>query len=202
MPETSSNGDEPCVFLDDSPGLAQWSFADQAHYKSVTIPADEHSVLVNNGLSLKLFDRFSASWVEGSLFDPSTTRLCTPPIPTSSSYAPLHYAVSGTNHTLNKVISNQADCLKELSLHQYMAFSSLCGGPRLQWLNILRELALCSLSFRCEEVHTLITQAAWQIGPLSDGVHEWHEELSHPVFGRTILCVLNSHLNNIEANWL
>jgi len=50
-----------------------------------------------------------------------------------------------------------------------------------------KELASPSLSFRREEVHVLITQAAWQLGPLSEGVRDWHVDLSIPNFGKTIL---------------
>ena len=44
-----------------------------------------------------------------------------------------------------------------------------------------------SLSFLREEVHTLITQAAWHLGPLSDSVREWHIDLEIPSFGWTLL---------------
>ncbi|KAF8256569.1 hypothetical protein EI94DRAFT_1821920 [Lactarius quietus] len=76
------------------------------------------------------------------------------------------------------------------------------SGPRLQWPNIARELSSLSLSFRREEVHTLITQAAWQIGPLSDGVREWHIDLEIPSFGSTLLHELECLLERVEANWL
>ena len=83
-----------------------------------------------------------------------------------------------------------------------MAFSGLRSGPRLQWLNIARELSSPSLSFRREEVHTLITQAAWHLGPLSDGVREWHTELGISSFGWTLLHELKVLIGRIEANWL
>ena len=83
-----------------------------------------------------------------------------------------------------------------------MAFSSLRSGPRLQWLNIARELSSTSLSFRREEVHTLITHAAWQLGPLVDGQRKWHIDLEIPSFGWTLLRELESLLERIEANWL
>ncbi|KAI9433421.1 hypothetical protein BJY52DRAFT_1160284 [Lactarius psammicola] len=51
-------------------------------------------------------------------------------------------------------------------------------------------------------LHTLITQAAWQLGPLSDGAREWHLDLGYPGFGRTLLQELEALLERIEANWL
>ena len=129
-------------------------------------------------------------------------RFCAPPIPVSSPYENIHSFVSETRHTPNEVIAAQDDCPTELSPHEYMAFGGLRSGPRLQWLNIARELSSPSLSFRREEVHTLITQAAWQLGPLSDGVREWHIDLEIPSFGRTLLHELECLLGRIEANWL
>ncbi|KAI9510762.1 hypothetical protein F5148DRAFT_1274598 [Russula earlei] len=182
-------------------GSTTKSFSDQSHYKNVQIPADDSSVLVNNGLSFQLCDRINQSWV-GPLSMSSVAELCTPPIPPSGPYNRLHHFVSGTQHTPNEIIAAQGDCPKEISLHEFLAFSSLRSCPRLQWLNIARELASPSLSLRCEEVHTLVTQAAWQLGPLSDGVREWHVDLSVFSFGKALLRELEALLEKIKANWL
>jgi hypothetical protein len=215
----SDSAEQPRLLLDTFSGLRQWavrhpyhritlgsttkSFRDQTHYKKVRIPADDSEVLLNNGLSFKFYDRTTKSWADWPSLGSTVTHFCIPPIPVSSPYGKLHSYVSGTHHTSNEVIASQADCPTELSPHEYMAFSSLRSGPRLQWLNIARELASPSLSFRREEVHTLITQAAWQLGPLvEDGVREWHIDLDIPSFARTLLCELDSLLERIEANWL
>ena len=216
QPTFSSSHDTPQIVLDQFSGLRRWavnenritiasttkSFADQTHYKMVQIPAQESSVLVNNGLSFMPFDRIGGSWAIDSLSESSIARLCIPSIPESSPYKCLCLRVSGTQHTANDVIADQANCPKEISLHEYVAFSGLRSGPRLQWLNIARELASPSLSFRREEVHTLITQAAWQLGPLSDGIREWHVDLGISSFGNMLLRELESLLGKIKANWL
>jgi hypothetical protein len=82
-----------------------------------------------------------------------------------------------------------------------MAFAGLRSGPRLQWLNIAREVPSPSLSFHREEVHTLITQAAWQLGPLTGSVREWHLDLGNPIFEKTLLQELDTLVGRIEANW-
>jgi len=214
--------DRPKAFLNSFSGLSHWatqsqrdsrltigsttkSFSDQSHYKGVDIPAKESSVLVNNGLSYRLFDRTRKSWTRSSFITSSVTKQCTPPIPTSSPYRHLHHFVSNTEHTPNDIIASQADCPGEITLHEFLAFSGLRSGPRLQWLNIARELASPYLSFRLGEVHTLVTQAAWQLGPLSDhsdGVREWHIDLSISGFGNALLRELESLLEKIRANWL
>jgi hypothetical protein len=218
MSEVSDSLDQPKLLLDAFSGLNPWvkaqsrrritigsttkSFFDNTHYKMVRIPAEESSVLLNNGLSLRLFDRTRKSWVVGSFSESSVEKLCTPPVPTSSPYGSLHFAVSGTQHSSNEIIAAQADCPKEISIHEFFAYSGLRSGPRLQWLNIARELASPSLTFRREEVHVLITQAAWQLGPLSDGIRDWHVDLGIPNFGKTLLHELDSLIEKIQANWL
>jgi len=207
--------DRPHILLDTFSGLRRWatkdhrvtigsttkSFSDQTHYKMVQIPAAESSVLVNNALSFKLFDR-RGSWVIESFAESSIAGLCIPPVPMSSPYSGLHRFVTGTQHTPNDTIAAQADCPKEMNLHEFIAFSGLRSGPRLQWSNIARELASPFLTFRLEEVHTLLTQAAWQLGPLSDGVREWHVDLGISNFGNALLGELESLLGKIKASWL
>ena len=210
---------KPEVLLDSFSGLSSWvaprpkdyqvtiasttkSFSDQTHYKEIRIPAEESSVLVNNGLTYRLFDHIRGSWTIDSFSASNVSELCTPRIPSSGPYRPLHRFVCGNQHTPNDIIAAQADCPKEISLHEFLAFSGLRSGPRLQWLNIARELASPYLSFRREEVHALVTQAAWQLGPLLDGVREWHIDLSAPSFGNALLRELESLLEKIKANWL
>ena len=211
--------DRPKAFLDSFSGLSLWatqsqrnsrltiasttkSFSDQTHYKGVRIPANESSVLVNNGLSFRLFDRTRNSWQIDSFSTSNVTELCTPPIPTSGPYRHLHHFVSNTKCPPNDIIASQADCPVEITLHEFFAFSGLRSGPRLQWLNIARELASPNLSFRLAEVHILVTQAAWQLGPLSDSVREWHIDLSISSFGNALLRELESLLEKREKNWL
>ena len=178
------------------------SFSDQTHYQTIRIPAEESSVLVNNGLSFKLFDRVHKSWTMDSFASSNVLKMCTLQIPSSSPYSRLRRYLSGTQHTPNDVLTAQADCPKEINLHELVAFSGLRSGPRLQWLNIARELASPYLSFCREEVNILITQAAWQIGPLSYGVRSWHIDLNVPSFGDILLRELDSLLKRIGGNWL
>ncbi|KAF8270964.1 hypothetical protein EI94DRAFT_648803 [Lactarius quietus] len=217
-PSASVEADQPKLFLDTFSGLKHWtvrhsyhritiastttSFRDQSHYRAVRIPAHGSQILLNNALSFKLFDYNTKSWAGKPFIGSTIASFCTPPIPVSSPYNKIHTFVSGTHHTSNEVIAAQADCPPELSPHEYMAYSGLRSGPRLQWLNIARELASPSLSFRREEVHTLITQAAWDIGPSLDGVRECHIDLGIPSFGWTLLHELEGLLGRIEANWL
>ena len=216
LPSVPDSHDKPQILLGTFSGLCSWavqdyrvtigsttkSFSDQTHYKTVRIPAEESSVLVKNGLKFQVYDSSRKSWVVPSFSESSVGYLCTPPVQTTSPYSSLHGFVSGTQHAPNDIIAAQANCPKEISLHEFIAFSGLRSGSRLQWLNIARELASPSLSFRREEVHTLITQTAWQLGPPSHGVREWHIDLGIYSFGNTLLRELESLLQTIKASWL
>ena len=164
----------------------------------VLITAEESSIFINNRYSFWPFDRDHRIWV----IDSSLTEPCVPFIPTTSPYNLLHRFVSCTEHTPNDIITAQADCPQEINLHEFIAFSGLRCGPRLQWLNIARELASPFLSFNSEEVHTLISQAAWQLGPLSEGVREWHTDLGDFGFGNALIYEMECLLEKIKENWL
>jgi hypothetical protein len=211
-PSASSPLSHPPLLLDSFSGLQRWavrhqrrvtiasttpSFSDQM----VDISAEESLILTNNPLSFRLFDRVHNSWVIESFSDSSPTKLRVPPTPKSSPYIHLDHFVYGTEHTPNDVVTAQAHCPPEINLHEFIAFSGLRSGPRLQWLNIARELASPFLTFSREEVHTLITQAAWQLGPLWNGVREWHLDLGIFSFGNALLCEMECLLLKIKSNW-
>jgi hypothetical protein len=170
-------------------------------YGNIAATDLQSSAPIDGGPSFRLYDHTHKSWVITSFSDFSPAELCTSPIHKSSPYRNLHHFISDTRHTSNDIIAAQAECPDEINPHEFISFSGLRSGPRLQWLNIARELASPYLSFRREEVHTLITQAAWQLGPLSNGVREWHVDLSSSSFGDALLRELECLLEKIKANW-
>ena len=202
----------PSLFLDDFPILQSLTakrqglprvtlgFFDHNGWDNVGNSAEGTPGFLGIGLSLTLFDR-SGPRVVTSSFRPSPATFCTPPIPKSSPYSSLHEFVSSTQHTPNVILAAQADCPDQINLNEFLAFSGLRCGPRLQWFNIARELASPFLSFSREEVHTLITQAVWQLGPLSNGAREWHVDLDISNFGSALLRGSGSLLRMIQANW-
>jgi len=210
----------PNVLLEDYEGLAKWStkgtsgritFGSETksflntHYRHTAIPANEDSVCVNSGLRFKLYDTMKREHVL-STFDLNLDSYCTLLLPKNGEglYRHLQYAVAHTTHTHNETIVNQGDCPINLSMHEQLAFSNLRCGSQLQWKNIVRELRTNTLTFSQEEVHTLITQAAWQIGPLSeDGMfREWHFELGVSEFGLVLIREAKDLLSHVEANWI
>lgn len=176
-----------------------------SHYRPCKIPATESTVLLNHGSHWRLYDRNSGTWASNRFVGSNVASYGTYCLSPSSPYAYLQHTLASTTHTSNQVLAEQANCPPELTLHEHIAFGSLRSGGRLQWLNVVRELASNALSFEREEVHQLLTQAMCQLGPLSsddsDLVREWHKELTSSDFSSSLLDVLETLLAGVEASW-
>ena len=171
------------------------------HYSKAHIPATRKRVCVNNGLTFYGFDSHARVPVSEALTNINIRRFCTYKLQ-SGPYASLQKYVDATSHTSNEVLANQADCHKDLSIHEYIAFGHLRSGGLLQWLNVLRELRGRSLSFRRHEVHLLLAQVASQVGPLANAEWTWHQEIQQPSFCYALIAELESLLKDVKANWL
>jgi len=174
----------------------------KSHYRLAPIPCNEDRVCVNSGLNLYYFDTNTSIQVSDafSSLDISfhcSYHFCPGPYQNMQTY------LQDTTHTSNDVICSQADCHKDLSIHEFIAFGHLRSGPFIQWLNILREIRANTLSFRRDEVHMLFAQAASQVGPCSNnGEMDWHRELECSSFCRSLLTELESLVAEVSGNWL
>ncbi len=167
------------------------------------VPCSESDVCQPNALNYRLYDAVGDAWIDDPFESCDIRDLCTLRITPDGVYDGLTYAIRDTTHSSNDVIANQSDCPQGLTLHEYEAFGNLRAGPRLQWLNIARELRSRILTFSRDPVHTLLTQSAWQVGAVSDdGTLQWHQELESPGFCELLLRELDDLLGSVEANWL
>jgi hypothetical protein len=192
----------------------------QTEYGHREIPASTNEICVPNGLRFRLYDERKRRWASGPFHSSGLSSYGTLQLP-EGPYKYLQYSVDSTMHTTNKVIAERSYCPEELSLHEHEAFGSLRSGglyvpclyalthgaklyDRLQWLNILRELEDCALSFRCEAVYILVNQAAWQIGPLSGTMtlRTWHEDIETAQYSERLIRACHAVLRRIQDNWL
>ncbi|QRW06903.1 kinase-like protein [Ceratobasidium sp. AG-Ba] len=176
----------------------------KSHYGNTKIPSTGHAVCVNNGLNFKLFDSDQSTWASGSFSEASFSKFGNFVLPKGSLYSYLQHALEGTTHTSNQIIADQSGCPNEISLHEHYAFGTLRSGPRLQWMNMVRGLEENLLTYSREEIYILHTQAAWQLGPLSeDGQdRDWHLELDDPEFARLLVGQASRVLDRVRTNWL
>ncbi|KAF8119962.1 hypothetical protein EV363DRAFT_1146896, partial [Boletus edulis] len=150
------------------------------------IPATEDQIHVENSLTFFGFNTWEGIPVANSFSKVDIKRYCTYELQ-EGPYCGLQPYIIGTTHTSNHVLAGQAECPKELSIHEFLAFGHLHSGGSLQWLNILRELRDRSLSFRCPEVHLLVAQAIMQVGPRSGLELNWHKELQQDTFDHALV---------------
>ena len=110
--------------------------------------------------------------------------------------------VHSTSHTSNDVMSAQANCPADLSLHEFVAIAHLRSGGSLQWLNILHGLRTRTLNLRRHQVLFLLFHAVSQVGPFdfNTGTWIWHRELQDPSFCNTLLDELEKLLMEVGAS--
>ncbi|KAG2040979.1 hypothetical protein BDR03DRAFT_1007740 [Suillus americanus] len=169
-----------------------------------SLPCTEGDIFANNfnQLCFLLYDTTSDVWASGSFRQADISDICTHVLP-KGPYHGLQCYLSGTQHTSNEVLANQATCHAELTLHEFIAFGGLRSGSLLQWINILRELRARTLTFRDPAVHLLLLQASLEVGELSaNGSRAWHNELKSSEFGHALINELQSLKVSVEANWL
>ncbi|KAL4078051.1 hypothetical protein J3A83DRAFT_4476741 [Scleroderma citrinum] len=172
------------------------------YYREIRIPTEESKVLLNSGLDFYYFDANTSLRVANAFGSLGISSLCSYHLD-AGPYQSLQQYLRDTTHTSNDVICNRADCHKDLSVHEFIAFGHLRSGPLLQWMNILREVRANTLSFRRDEVHMLLAQAAGQVGPCSStGELIWHHDLEHPSFRLSLLAELEHLVAAVSDNWL
>ncbi|KAL4069248.1 hypothetical protein J3A83DRAFT_4095931 [Scleroderma citrinum] len=173
-----------------------------SHYSDTNIPSNESTVCVNNGLIFYGFDTKASLQACRAFPSLDISSLCTHRLP-AGPYQNLHQYLKGTTHTSNDVLCNQANCHKDLSIHEFTAFGHLRSGSSLQWLNMLREVRANTLRFRHNEVHLLLAQASCQVGPISEASKlVWHDELYHHSFRHAFLKELEGLVTTVSGNWL
>lgn len=174
-----------------------------AHYRSKKISqATRENVCVQNGLHYSIYDTQSKQWTTNLLDRCNVSQVCTFRLPSPGFYNTLQYALNGTTHTSNEALANQADCPRDLNLHEFYAFVTLRSGYRLQWRNIARELTARILNFSHEETYMLIIQASWQAGCRgAKSVRDSHVDLIEEEFGLSLLTALDIALQAVKSNW-
>ena len=191
------------------------------HYgsrKLVGLATSEMDILLPTALRFRSYHNKTSVWAHDRLSacqSSSSTNVrdrCT--FKLQDQYKALQYALNSTEHSPNHTIAHQRDCPREMSLHEYEAFTTLRSGFRLQWWNIMREIKAGTLNVNEVEVHLLFLQAIWQAGPpipadnsgpMSEAdmfARESHLDLLYEQFGIKFISALEGLLRSVEENWL
>lgn len=173
------------------------------HYKKQSFPVDFTSIAKPNTLNFCLWDGEKGARTAGRLKSkPNIKHLCVLDV-NATEYSHLQYAVESYGHGQNAVLADQRNCHSAITLHEMSAFGLLRSGERLQWYNITRELISPSISMNKMSVHTLICQAAWELGSsIPDKKHrESHIFFQEHSSVQRLLHSLEYRLERIRANW-
>ncbi|KAK1836413.1 hypothetical protein QBC39DRAFT_406982 [Podospora conica] len=110
--------------------------------------------------------------------------------------------VCSTAHTPNEVLAARPQCPPTMAPDEFRAFGDLRAGQRLQWHNILLQLAMPSLNITRPDVFCLVMQAAHEAGPrggahLGSALRSTHNLLAEVRFGNTLLGGLEDALSRV-----
>ncbi|KAL3446142.1 hypothetical protein BJX65DRAFT_296583 [Aspergillus insuetus] len=104
--------------------------------------------------------------------------------------------------TPNEVIVSQFECPEWMPLSEFRALTGMAYGHRIQWMNILTELAMPNIDFNRRETAMFLLQMSLQAGPESSSVtRSTHSRPYDELFGWKILESLNRCVLRVQANW-
>ncbi|KAJ7483148.1 hypothetical protein FB451DRAFT_100343 [Mycena latifolia] len=176
----------------------------QSHYFRRHFPCNDNDIIQKHPLMYALWDSSVKEWLPSSFPTIDIRDSCTPQLPIGP-YKALAWTVVGTTHDANDVIARQSECPLNLSHHAWGSFGHLRAGVRLQWRNMMLQLATGTIELADPAVYLLFRQAAWQAEAPGDeelGLYrEAHFDLSMRPFGREVVPVLEKRLDCISGNW-
>lgn len=104
--------------------------------------------------------------------------------------------------TPNEVIVSQFECPEWMPLSEFRALTGMAYGHKIQWMNILAELAMPNIDFNRRETAMFLLQLSLQAGPESSSVtRSTHSRACDELFGRKILESLTGCVLRVQANW-
>ncbi|GAW18489.1 hypothetical protein ANO14919_079650 [Xylariales sp. No.14919] len=165
----------------------------------------ESDICLANGLSLKYFDRkadrFYSLGATTEAQESCQYRLRA----TSAPLQPFldRAAATPDGPPPNSVIATQSECPQGLDLEEYKALASLPLGFRIEWQNILVQLASPVVDFSKDDTLRFVLQCSLQAGP-PDGkgvLRGSHIILSDGRFAARLLDEISSLIRRIQENW-
>ncbi|KAL8364190.1 hypothetical protein RB601_009770 [Gaeumannomyces tritici] len=163
-------------------------------------------VCLNNGMTYAYYDNVSSTYVHDFQAVEDSPRRCMYSLPTESQWLEKYlfrpsYMPQG--QPPNLAIANQHEVPDSFSLPEFRALASIPLGHKIQWLNILSELASSSVDFRKDQTSLVLFQAMYQTGPPADGsaLREGHQVLDDVDFCHKLVAQLHGAAGRIKQNW-
>ncbi|RSM12590.1 hypothetical protein CEP52_002280 [Fusarium oligoseptatum] len=104
--------------------------------------------------------------------------------------------------TPNEGIISQFECPEWMPLCEFKALVGMAYGHKIQWMNILTELAMPNIDFNKRETAIFLLQMSLQAGPASSlATRSTHSRPCDELFGRKILQSLSGCVLRMQENW-
>ncbi|KAG8166635.1 hypothetical protein KVR01_002324 [Diaporthe batatas] len=147
--------------------LSQTKPAVCSHWKKkkITNQLQESEVCVPNGLNYHYYDTRNDEYPGNLTFSDAVPRNCTYMVQSQSLqqflFRPV-FAVDGPGP--NTVIASQDACPQNMTIEEFRELGTLPLGHRIQWANIMVQLAMPNLDFKKAETTSFILQCIYQAG--------------------------------------
>jgi hypothetical protein len=178
---------------------------DKSHYRSKTVStATESNICVGHAPRYEIYDSRTCIKVSQLIDHCEIRKTCYQQLP-QGPHRQLQNFAQSTEHVPNQVIADQSNCPTEISIPEFLAFGNLRDGHHLQWQSLGKALRDASLNFNLEATRILVTQAAWQVGPRTNGSDHVLRD-THALLEDSSLCVgildsLSSAIGTTKENW-
>ncbi|KAL8296078.1 hypothetical protein RB600_001523 [Gaeumannomyces tritici] len=166
----------------------------------------EDDVCLNNGMNYAYYDSVSSKYVTEVVFDEENPQRCMYSLPAQMRWLEKYLfrpSARPEGWTPNHAIANQHETPDSMSLPEFKALVSILLGHKIQWMNILCELAVPSIDFRKDETSFVLFQAMYQAGPPGKGsdLREGHQVLDDAAFCHELTAQLHKAAGRIKLNW-
>jgi hypothetical protein len=166
----------------------------------------ERDVCVDNALRYQYFDSLVNTFADVLRSTQQVPKKCTYQLPARSSrlQAYLRTPTTSNDVTPNQVIASLSDCPSHFSLDEYKAFGSLPIGYRIQYQNILVQLAMPTVDLTKIETQCLVLQTLHRAGPPSSNSsveRTAHEILANELFCQALTDKIKATLGRVSENW-
>jgi hypothetical protein len=173
------------------------------HMKGIAT-LDVSTVCVKNGTRYLYHDKKTQRFVGNLVFDnDAVARSCTYTLSVSGLQAYVFRPATVSNgQPPNASIASQGACPDSMSLEEYKELSGVPSGHRIQWANILLQLAMPGVDFRKEVTTLVFWQCIYQTGPPGEDVlRQAHEIFESDSKAFDMITHLDLAVERIKRNW-
>jgi len=178
------------------------------HYRGKDVSTcSQSTICVRNGLNYNYYDSTTRSYVDDFTFEYDVPLACTYKLPAETKVLErflFRPANMPDGQAPNAVIAGQDACPESMALEEYKELCTLPLGHRIQWSNILLQLAVPSVDFKKQETTIFFLQCIYQAGPPSknyDAMREAHRVIYDDSKARSVLENLGVALQRVKKNW-